>query len=94
MPVYVYRVVRDAPGGELPEVFEVRQSIHDPPLTVHPVSGERVVRVPCVPQIVRGALSNSDLNNAGFTKYVKSSDGTYEKQAGAGPGRIDPHDGA
>jgi predicted nucleic acid-binding Zn ribbon protein len=91
MPVYVYRVLREGPAGAQPETFEIRQSIHDAALTSHPVTGEPVRRVPCVPQILRGALSNSTLNAAGFTKYVKSSDGTYEKQAGAGPGRVDPH---
>jgi len=91
MPLYVYRVVREeSPQGPL-ETFEVRQSIHDPPLTTHPVTGEPVRRVPCLPQVVRGALSNSEIGAAGFTKYVKSADGTYEKQAGTGPARVDPH---
>ena len=80
MPIYVYRVLREGP----PEQFEVRQSIHEPALTKHPVTGELVRRVPCVPQIGRGALSNREVGAAGFTKYVKTSDGTYEKQAGPG----------
>jgi hypothetical protein len=91
MPVYIYRVLQDHPDEGPGETFEIRQSIHDPPLTRHPVTGQPVQRVPCVPQIVRGALSNAQLSDAGFTKYVKSSDGTYEKQAGAGPARVDPH---
>ena len=91
MPVYVYRIVRAETAEGPPETFEIRQSIHDPPLKTHPETGEPVVRVPCVPQIGRGALSNSQVGAAGFTKYVKSSDGTYEKQAGAVPSRVDPH---
>jgi predicted nucleic acid-binding Zn ribbon protein len=87
MPVYVYQVVREGTedsARESAETFEVRQSIHDPPLTRHPVTGEPVRRVPCVPTIAKGAPSNSELANAGFTKLVKTSDGTYEKQAGPG----------
>lgn len=82
MPVYVYRVL----GEGSAETFEVRQSIHDLPLTQHPVTGAPVRRVPCVPQIGRGAVSNSEITAAGLTKYVKTDDGTYEKQAGPMPG--------
>ena len=73
MPVYVYQVIREGPCGaeessaesaETAETFEVRQSIHDPPLTRHPVTGEPVRRVPCVPTIAKGAPSNSELANA------------------------------
>lgn len=46
MPVYVYRVVREA-GPD--EVFELRQSIHDSPLTRHPTTGEPVERVILAP---------------------------------------------
>ena len=98
MPVYVYRVVREdggggggGGGGQGPgETFEVRQAIHDAPLTRHPETGEPVVRVPCVPHVAVGRLGNSDLNAAGLTKYVKTADGTYEKQAGRGPAHVDP----
>ena len=101
MPVYVYRIVRKGEGGSggggggdgrgPDETFEVRQSIHDPPLTRHPATGEAVERVLCPPRIGRGGLSNSDVAAAGFTKYVKTRDGTYEKHAGRGPGHVDPH---
>ena len=90
MPVYVYRVLKEGPAEGPAETFEVRQSIHDPPLTHHPETGEPVARVLCPPTIGKGALGNSDLNNAGFTKYVKTSDGTYEKQAGKGPSLLNP----
>ena len=94
MPTYVYRVVR--PGGvttagESAETFEVQQSIKDPPLTRHPETGEPVERVICAPLIGKGATSNSQIASAGFTKYKKTSDGKYERQAGgAGPKVIDP----
>jgi hypothetical protein len=88
MPTYVYRLVK--PGAS-EETFEVYQSIHDPPLTRHPETGEPVERVPCPPTISRGALGNSELSAAGFTKYKRTADGTYERQAGrGGPKHIDP----
>jgi predicted nucleic acid-binding Zn ribbon protein len=93
MPVYIYRVVKplgQASGGG-GETFEVHQSIHDPPLTHHPETGEPVERVLCPPTIGKGAMSNSDLASAGFTKYKRTADGTYERQAGrGGPKHIDP----
>lgn len=96
MPVYVYRVVRPGVSAEKSETFEVRQSIHDPPLTKHPETGEPVERVLMPPTIARGnraagGASNSDIAAAGFTKYKKTSDGTYERQAGSGgPKHLDP----
>ena len=93
MPTYVYRVVRaaGAAGDEPEETFEVRQAMSEPPLTRHPETGEPVERVICAPQIGKGAQSNRELGAAGFTKYKKTSDGKYERQAGsAGPKLIDP----
>jgi len=87
MPTYVYRVV----GKGEDETFEVQQSIHDSALTVHPETGEPIERVICTPQIGKAALSNSQLGAAGFTKYKKMSDGTYERQAGSGgPKHVNP----
>jgi predicted nucleic acid-binding Zn ribbon protein len=94
MPVYVYRIVRPQTSGDsndAPATFEVRQSIHDPPLTKHPETGEPVERVLFPPMIARGAVGNSQLANAGMTKYVRTSDGTYEKQVGKGPRHVNPH---
>jgi hypothetical protein len=91
MPTYVYRIIRDHGGEGVDETFEVRQSINDPPLTTHPETGEPVERVPCVPNISASKLGNASLNSAGFTKYVKTSDGSYERQAGSmGPKVVDP----
>ncbi|CAA9413513.1 MAG: hypothetical protein AVDCRST_MAG64-2469 [uncultured Phycisphaerae bacterium] len=95
MPTYVYRVLRPAgSGGDdagADETFEVRQSMSDPPLTRHPETGEPVERVICAPQIGKGAQTNRELGAAGFTKYKKTSDGKYERQAGTGgPKLIDP----
>jgi predicted nucleic acid-binding Zn ribbon protein len=96
MPTYVYRIIKPGEPAEQAQTFEVRQSIHDPPLTKHPRTGEPIERVLMPPTIARGnraagGASNSDIAAAGFTKYKKTSDGTYERQAGGGgPKRIDP----
>jgi predicted nucleic acid-binding Zn ribbon protein len=47
MPVYVYAVV-NADGSE-GEAFEVMQAMSDPPLTVHPETGEPVRRLLTAP---------------------------------------------
>lgn len=44
MTTYVYETVPNQPGAA-PRRFEVRQSMHDAPLTRHPESGEPVRRV-------------------------------------------------
>src|SRR5262245_59018991 len=92
MPLYVYEIItgNDSPG----EQFEVFHSMSDPPLDKHPQTGQRVRRVLCAPAIggkwSDGAMSRSvaddkKLDRLGFTKYVKSGDGVYEKRAGKGP---------
>jgi len=94
MPIYVYEVV--LPDGRGGEQFEVMQKMADAPLTKHPETGQPVRRVfgePNAPRAwteTQGAAKISDKNLAakGFTKYVKSGDGTYEKTAGSGPKKI------
>lgn len=95
MPMYVYEMIRD--DGQPADRFEVMQKMSDEPLTVHPETGEPVRRVISAP-FVGGKWSdhsmhtrmNDDkrLGELGFTKYVKSGDGTYEKRAGKGPKTI------
>lgn len=92
MPIYVYEVI--AEGDRPGERFEVFQKFSDPPLTTHPETGAAVRRVITAPNI-GGQWSDSAMNRAvtddkkldrlGFTKYVKSGDGYYEKRAGKGP---------
>lgn len=92
MPTYVYEVIRA--DGEPGDVFEIVQRITDPPLTEHPETGEPVRRV-IQPPFVGGRWTESSmhrrmkddkkLDQLGFTKYVKSGDGMYEKRAGKGP---------
>jgi predicted nucleic acid-binding Zn ribbon protein len=95
MPRYVYEVVTQS--GEPGERFEVVQPMTDPPLTAHPTTGEPVRRVFTPPWIAgkfspmvseRSVNDDGKLERLGFTKYVKSSDGTYEKTVGKGPDMI------
>jgi predicted nucleic acid-binding Zn ribbon protein len=92
VPTYVYEVIRDdkQPG----ERFEVVQAMSDEPLTHHPETGEPVQRVFLPTWIAgknapnrteRALRDDKKLERMGFTKYVKSGDGTYEKSLGSGP---------
>jgi predicted nucleic acid-binding Zn ribbon protein len=91
MPIYEYEVL--LPNGEEGGRFEVLQSIHAQPLTTHPETGVPVRRV--VSSVViagrwtdlktEDRLSDRNLAAKGFTKYVKSGEGRYEKTVGSGP---------
>ena len=94
MPIYVYEVVLpDDSGGEQ---FEVIQPMSAAALTAHPDTGEPVRRVFGTPNAPRAwtdahakaMTSDKNLGAKGFTKYVKTGDGTYEKTAGTGPKKI------
>jgi predicted nucleic acid-binding Zn ribbon protein len=92
MPLYVYEVITE--DGSEGEQFEIFQKMSDAPLTQHPETGKPIRRV-FQPPAVGGKWSESAMNRAvaddkkldrlGFTKYVKSGDGVYEKRAGKGP---------
>lgn len=94
MPLYVYEVV--LPDGTGGAQFEVRQKMADAALTAHPETGEPVRRVFTEPNAPRAwtdtqgkaAISDSNLASKGFTKYVKTGNGTYEKTAGTGPKKL------
>jgi Zinc ribbon domain len=94
MPIYVYEVV--LPDGSAGEQFEVMQKMADAPLTKHPETGEPVRRVFGEPNAPRswtdtqgkGKISDKNLAAKGFTKYVKTGDGTYEKATGGGPKKL------
>ena len=95
MPTYVYEVVmKNGTGGER---FELVQGMNEEPLATHPESGEPVRRVFLPPMVggrwgdekmARGVNDDKKLERLGFTKYVKSGDGTYEKTVGKGPKHI------
>ncbi|QDU94977.1 FmdB family zinc ribbon protein [Lignipirellula cremea] len=95
MPIYLYEVVLETGAGG--ERFEVSQKMGEPPLQTHPETGEPVRRLMTPPNIAgqwteRAAIKNSTddkkLERLGFTKYVKSGEGTYEKTVGKGPDTI------
>ena len=92
MPTYVYEVVNEK--GEPGERFEVVQKMTEEPLTEHPETGEPVRRVfmpfsipsPASEMKAERSLNDdSKIEKMGFTKYVKSDDGRYEKTVGKGP---------
>jgi len=92
MPTYVYEVITES--GEPGERFEVVQQMSDAPLTEHPETGAPVRRV-ILPAHIAGKFSpmntersladDKKLERLGFTKYVKSDSGGYEKTLGDGP---------
>src|SRR5687768_14359923 len=94
MPLYVYEVV--LPDGTGGEQFAVRQKMSEAALTAHPETGEPVRRVFTEPNAPRAwtdrhgkaAVSDKNLASKGFTKYVKTGNGTYEKTAGSGPKQL------
>jgi predicted nucleic acid-binding Zn ribbon protein len=95
MPLYVYEVIlQDGSSGEQ---FETFQSMADAPLTKHPETGAPVRRVFYAPAVggkwsdsamEKSVSDDKKLDRLGFTKYVKSADGTYEKTVGKGPDTI------
>jgi len=96
MPLYQYETITpdDSPG----EQFEIFQMMADEPLKKHPETGVAIRRVFCAPAVggrwSDGAMAKSvaddkKLDRLGFTKYVKSGDGTYEKTVGKGPDTLD-----
>jgi len=99
MPTYVYEIVRpDGSGGER---FERIEPMSAPPLERHPDTGDPVRRV--ITGFAIGGthsgkgggpatLTDKNLDRLGFTKYVKSGDGRYEKTVGSGPGTISADD--
>jgi hypothetical protein len=94
MPLYVYEVV--LPDGSGGEQFEFLQGMSETPLTAHPDTGEPVRRVFGTPNAPRAwtdsqgsaKMSDKNLASKGFTKYVKTGDGSYEKTTGSGPKKI------
>ena len=96
MPIYQYEQV--LPNDEGGEQFEIFQKMADPPLTHHPETGVPIRRVYTAPAVGgkwseeamgKAATDDKKLERLGFTKYVKSGDGTYDKVVGKGPDMLD-----
>jgi len=91
MPTYVYEVInRDGSPGER---FELVQPMSDDPIMEHPETKQPVRRVIQPFQITGGAslmradralADDNKLEKLGFTKYVKSGDGKYDRVVGKG----------
>jgi hypothetical protein len=94
MPSYTYQVIHE--DGTEGELFEVVHGMNDPPLTVHPQTGKPVQRVFSPPHVAGWAnerqskqrISDANLEKHGFTKYVRSGKGNYEKRTGQGPSSL------
>ena len=95
MPLYVYEVV--LPDGSGGEQFEVLQQMADAAADEAPRDGRagpprvrRAERPAGLDRLrrARRRLSDKNLAAKGFTKYVKTGDGRYEKTTGNGPKKI------
>lgn len=94
MPIYVYEIIRD--DDQPAETFEVIQRMSEAPLTHHPDTGVPVRRVLAAPAIggmwsdsaMEKSTSDANLKRLGFTKYVKTDSGRYEKTVGSGPSTL------
>lgn len=75
MPTYEYEHLDDP--CERGKVFEVRQSIEDPPLAMCPQCKGMVRKLISRVAISR-PKSDSQLKDMGFTKLVRRDDGVYE----------------
>lgn len=88
MPLYEYRASGKKHCTACVERLEVFQKMSDSPLEKCPQCGAKITKLLSYPTI-HGAgtnvLSNKNLGDKGFTKYVKAGDGHYEKAAGKGP---------
>lgn len=96
MPLYVYEHL-DNNGNPTGETSEFVQPITADPFSQHPETGQpirRVITAPYIPgdysdtKMSAAAKDDKKLDRMGFTKYVKSGDGVYEKRAGKGPRTI------
>lgn len=75
MPTYEYEHL-DEPC-ERGSVFEIRQSIEDPPLAICPRCKGMVKKlISCVN--INRPKTDSELKDLGFTKLVRRDDGVYE----------------
>lgn len=100
MPTYVYEIL-DKKGQPTGQTFEIVQSMKEDALEKHPETGAAVRRAIVAPQIAgkwsdikgKGALSNSNLERMGFTKYERKGKGYMERVAGKqGPKSISADD--
>lgn len=96
MPLYTYQIV--TPAGDGP-VVEFIQPLGAPALERHPETGvplRKLITAPNLPlrhgeAATRDKLSDANLARHGFTKYVRSGHGQFERTVGdAGPAHLAP----
>jgi putative FmdB family regulatory protein len=81
MPIYEYdHIAKSCPLGH---IFEVKQSIHDAPLT-HCPNCASPVRKLISRSNISTPKSNTELRDLGFTKLVRRDDGVYENVTARG----------
>ena len=82
MPLYEYGAV-GAGCRKCKRGFEIMQKLSEPKLKKCPHCGKPVERLlSAVGVHTKFSMSKSKLNDLGMTKYVKTSDGSYERTAG------------
>ena len=92
MPIYEYQTTEEG-CPHCCERFEVVQTFSAPPIETCPECGSPVAKVFSTPAVqgtdrTDAKMSNKNLAEKGFTKYVKAGGGHYEKVAGKGPNVI------
>lgn len=89
MPIYEYQTTSEG-CPHCCDRFEVVQTMSADPLETCPECGGPVAKVFSAPAVQGNErtdvkMSNKNLAEKGFTKYVKAGGGHYEKVAGKGP---------
>ncbi len=75
MPTYEYEHLDES--CERGKIFEIKQSINDPPLAICPRCKGMVKKlISCVN--INRPKTNTELKDLGFTKLVRRDDGVYE----------------
>ena len=90
MPIFEYQSTGPKSCPSCAERFEVFQKMSESALENCPECGAPIHKVITAPAVhgatsSKNVLSNKNLAEKGFTKYVKAGDGRYEKAAGKGP---------
>lgn len=96
MPIYTYEVLDDS--GKVIEIYEAEQSLRDAPLSVHPITGEKMRKIVTAASVNTkyshwsSQMDQKNLTNKGFTRYEKDKlTGKYFKtNEGRGPQELDP----
>ena len=86
MPIYEYRHTSQFSEPCKEELIEVFQTMSAPAMSICPKCGTSIQKVISMParhqQHINNTLNDSNLAKKGFSKYVKTEDGKYEKATG------------